>query len=85
MFVDVSADDGDTAAGLGLLRVTRSIWGFGLLLAAFVWYLNASLIPWSVEEARETREGMQRAADVRKSAGSVGPTSLVTKRASVRG
>jgi len=55
------------AAGLGLLRVTRSIWGFGLLLAAFVWYLNASLIPWSVEEARGTREGMQRAADVRKS------------------
>lgn len=55
------------AAGLGLFRVTRSIWVFGLLLAGFVWYLNASLIPWSVEEARETREGMQRAADVRKS------------------
>ena len=54
------------AAGLGLLRVTRAIWVFGLLLAGFVWYLNASLIPWSVEQARATREGMQRAADVRK-------------------
>jgi lipopolysaccharide export system permease protein len=55
------------AAGLGLFRVTRSVWVFGLLLAGFVWYLNDSLIPWSVEEARETREGMRRAADVRKS------------------
>ncbi|MFT3828895.1 MAG: LptF/LptG family permease [Opitutaceae bacterium] len=54
------------AAGLGLFRVTRSVWLFGLLLAGFVWYLNASMIPWSVEEARETREQMRRAADLRK-------------------
>jgi lipopolysaccharide export system permease protein len=55
------------AAGLGLFRVTRPLWLFGLLLAGFVWYLNASMIPWSVEEARSTREGMHRAATVRKS------------------
>ncbi len=54
------------AAGLGLFRVTRSLWLFGLFLAGFVWYLNASMIPWSVEEARSTREEMHRAADVRK-------------------
>ena len=54
------------AAGLGLFRITRWIWLFGLLLAAGVWYLNASLIPWSVEQARMTRDQMHRSADVRK-------------------
>ncbi len=54
------------AAGLGLFRVTRAIWLFGLLLAGFVWHLNASLIPWAVEEARTTREEMRRVADARK-------------------
>ncbi len=56
------------AAGLGLGRTTRAIWAFGLLLAGFVWYLNASLIPWSVEEARITSEEMRRAAQARKGA-----------------
>lgn len=61
------------AAGLGLFRITRSVWCFGLLLAAFVWYLNASLIPWSVEESRTTREDMRRSMDVKKKgASSVG-------------
>jgi len=54
------------AAGLGLFRITRAVWLFGLLLAGFVWYLNASLIPWSVEEARGAREEMRRAAETRK-------------------
>ena len=61
------------AAGLGLFRVTRAVWLFGLLLAGFVWFLNASMIPWSGEEARQTRETMRRAAGLRKSAtGGVG-------------
>ncbi len=54
------------AAGLGLFRVTRAVWVFGLLLAGFVWYLNASMIPWAVEEARSSREEMRRAAEARK-------------------
>ena len=40
------------AAGLGLLRITRIIWLAGLLLCGLVWWLNASVIPWSVEESR---------------------------------
>ncbi len=56
------------AAGLGLVRVTRAVWLFGLLLAGFVWYLNASLIPWSVEETRTTKEEMRRAAVVQAKA-----------------
>jgi lipopolysaccharide export system permease protein len=54
------------AAGLGLWRVLRAPWLFGLLLAGFVWYLNAELIPWSVEQSRSVREDMRRAADRRK-------------------
>ena len=40
------------AAGAGLFRITRVIWLAGLGLCAVVWYFNASLIPWSVEESR---------------------------------
>lgn len=54
------------AAGLGLFRITRWIWISGFLLAVGVWYLNDSLIPWAVEQARTTREQMRHAADVRK-------------------
>ena len=43
-------------AGLGIFQITRSIWLCGGLLVVIVWYLNASLIPWSVEEARRVRE-----------------------------
>ena len=43
-------------AGLGLFQITRSVWICGGLLVAMVWFLNASLIPWSVEEARSVRE-----------------------------
>lgn len=40
------------AAGVGVFQITRSIWVVGLLFCALTWYLNASLIPWSVEESR---------------------------------
>jgi lipopolysaccharide export system permease protein len=46
------------AAGLGLLRITRSLWVAGVVLCGVTWYLNASVIPWSVEEARAIRESI---------------------------
>ena len=55
-------------AGLGLFRITRAVWGFGLLLAVMVWYLNTSLIPWSVEEARQVREQILYTAQARTQA-----------------
>lgn len=40
------------AAGMGLFRITRSIWVSGVILCAAMWWLNASIVPWSVEAAR---------------------------------
>ncbi len=39
------------AAGLSVFRVTRSIWFASLLISAGLWFLNSSLIPWSVEQS----------------------------------
>lgn len=40
------------SAGMGVFRITRTIWVAGLGLSSLLWYLNASLIPWSVEQSR---------------------------------
>jgi lipopolysaccharide export system permease protein len=47
------------AAGTGLFRITRSIWVAGLLLCGVTWYINATVIPWSVEESRVIRENLE--------------------------
>lgn len=47
------------AAGLGLGRITRSVWAAGALFCGLVWWLNSSVVPWSVEEARRTWETLQ--------------------------
>jgi LPS export ABC transporter permease LptG len=47
------------AAGLGLFRITRSIWISGLLLCGLMWWLNATLVPWSVEAAREMSDQLE--------------------------
>ncbi|MBC2605072.1 LptF/LptG family permease [Pelagicoccus albus] len=39
------------AAGLSVFRVTRTIWLASLMISAGLWYLNSSLIPWSVEQS----------------------------------
>lgn len=40
------------AAGLGMWRITRMIWVAGVLLCGVTWYLNGTVIPWSVETSR---------------------------------
>lgn len=40
------------AAGLSLFRITRSIWISGIVLCGVMWWLNASIVPWSVETTR---------------------------------
>lgn len=47
------------AAGLGLGRITRSIWVAGLGFCALVWWLNSSVVPWSIEQARGMKETLQ--------------------------
>lgn len=47
------------AAGLSVFRVTRSIWLASLLISAGLWYLNSSLIPWSVEQSDQLIKTMR--------------------------
>jgi lipopolysaccharide export system permease protein len=47
------------AAGLGLARITRSVWVAGAFFCALVWWLNATVVPWSVEETRTLWEELQ--------------------------
>lgn len=47
------------AAGVGLFSITRSIWVAGVLLCGLTWYVNATVIPWSVEESRVIRENLE--------------------------
>lgn len=47
------------AAGMGLRRITAPIWGVGVLCCILSGWLNASVIPWSVEESRALLERLQ--------------------------
>lgn len=46
------------AAGVGLFRITRGIWVAGVLLCGVTWYINATVIPWSIEESGMIRENL---------------------------
>jgi lipopolysaccharide export system permease protein len=47
------------AAGIGFLRLTRPIWLVGILCCGLSWWLNATVVPWSVEESRQLTENFQ--------------------------
>jgi lipopolysaccharide export system permease protein len=47
------------AAGVSLLRITAPVWLVGVLACGLTWYLNGSVVPWSVEESRALRESLQ--------------------------
>jgi len=44
------------ASGLNLLAITRSLWLAGGILALLLFYLNASLVPASIEQSRVMRD-----------------------------
>lgn len=44
------------ASGMHLFRITRSLWLAGGLLSLLLLYLNASLVPFSVEQSRIIRD-----------------------------
>jgi lipopolysaccharide export system permease protein len=46
-------------AGVGFLRLTRPIWFIGVLCCGLMWWLNASVVPWSVEESRSLDESFE--------------------------
>ncbi len=46
-------------AGMSVSRITRTLWFAGLGLSVGLWYLNASLIPWSVESSRKLMDTLE--------------------------
>jgi lipopolysaccharide export system permease protein len=46
-------------AGVGFGRLMAPIWIVGILCCAVSWWLNASVVPWSVEKARSMKEEFQ--------------------------
>lgn len=54
------------ASGLNLFRITRSLWLGGLILSGLMFYLNADLIPRSVETSRTIRESFRLADEATK-------------------
>lgn len=47
------------AAGLSLWRITRVVWVAGVLLCGLTWYLNGTVIPWSVEASRDVLQELR--------------------------
>lgn len=67
------------AAGMGLFRITRSIWITGVFFCGLVWVLNATVVPWSVEESRRIVEGLQLRQELRSETASMaGQRTAVT-------
>ena len=44
------------AAGVGFLRLTAPVWGVGVLCCGLSWWLNTTVVPWSVEQSRSLRD-----------------------------
>jgi lipopolysaccharide export system permease protein len=53
------------SAGISLWRISQPLWLGGLVLAVALWLLNASIVPWSVEHAREIRENLHYESEAR--------------------
>jgi lipopolysaccharide export system permease protein len=47
------------AAGIGFGRLMAPIWIVGLLCCGLSWWLNGSVVPWSVEKTRLMKEDFQ--------------------------
>lgn len=51
-------------AGLGLFRITRTLWAAGALLALLLFYLNADWIPRAVEGSRTLRDNLRHEREI---------------------
>jgi len=54
------------AAGLGLGRISRLLWVAGLLLSCLLFYLTASVVPKTVEQARTFFDNLEYASEEAK-------------------
>ena len=46
-------------AGVGFARLTAPIWVVGLLCCGVSWWINTTVVPWSVEESRAMKEELE--------------------------
>ncbi|HAV12818.1 MAG TPA: YjgP/YjgQ family permease [Opitutae bacterium] len=51
------------ATGASLFRISRSLWGAGLVLSLLLLYLTASVVPKSVEQSRTFIENLELASE----------------------
>lgn len=47
------------AAGIGFARLTAPIWLVGLLACGLSWWINTTIVPWSVEESRAMKDELE--------------------------
>ncbi len=47
------------AAGVGFTRLTAPIWIVGLACCGVAWWINTTVVPWSVEESRAMRDELE--------------------------
>ncbi|MBI5770710.1 MAG: LptF/LptG family permease [Verrucomicrobia bacterium] len=47
------------AAGVGFMRLTAPVWVVGVLCCGLSWWLNTTIVPWSVEESRALKDNLQ--------------------------
>ncbi|MEM8550299.1 MAG: LptF/LptG family permease [Verrucomicrobiota bacterium] len=50
------------AGGMNLFRITRGLWVAGIILSGVLLYLNARLVPWSVEQSRLLKDNLRFSA-----------------------
>jgi lipopolysaccharide export system permease protein len=47
------------AAGVGFMRLTAPIWVVGVACCGLSWWLNTTVVPWSVEQSRALKDTLQ--------------------------
>ena len=47
------------AAGVGFARLRAPVWLVGLLCCGLSWWLNTTVVPWSVEESRAMKDELE--------------------------
>ncbi|MEO7412421.1 MAG: LptF/LptG family permease [Opitutaceae bacterium] len=53
------------AAGVGFMRLTAPVWMVGILCCGLSWWLNSTVVPWSVERSRSLEDELQFRYDSR--------------------
>lgn len=47
------------AAGVGIMRITAPIWVIGVLCCGVSWWLNTTVVPWSLAESTSLRDALE--------------------------